>query len=218
VIGQDIGIFGGAYRVTEGLYEEFGPERALDTATSEIAIAGTAVGAAMTGMLPIAEFQFNDFFFCAMDQICNQVAMTGREQIRCYAAKAGVKIDGDAVDRRNRELKEKYAHLVEPIPGNIELLNLLRGSGHPVAIASGSSLQSIEPIMRRFGIVVDAVVCADDVARGKPHPDLFLAAARKLGVAPENCTVLEDAEVGVQAARAAGMKVFYFINAELPPR
>jgi len=73
-LGEDIGVFGGAYRVTEGLYEEFGPERIRDTAISEIAIAGAAIGAAMTGLLPIAEFQFNDFFFCAMDQVCNQAA------------------------------------------------------------------------------------------------------------------------------------------------
>jgi pyruvate dehydrogenase E1 component beta subunit len=73
-LGQDIGVFGGAYRVTEGLYDEFGGERIRDTAISEIAIAGAAVGAALTGMLPIAEFQFNDFFFCGMDQICNQAA------------------------------------------------------------------------------------------------------------------------------------------------
>jgi len=73
-LGQDIGQFGGAYRVTEGLIDEFGPERIRDTAISEIAIAGAAVGAALTGMLPIAEFQFNDFFLLAMDQIGNQAA------------------------------------------------------------------------------------------------------------------------------------------------
>jgi acetoin:2,6-dichlorophenolindophenol oxidoreductase subunit beta len=73
-LGEDIGVFGGAYRVTEGLYEEFGPERIRDTPISEISIAGAAVGAALTGMLPICEFQFNDFFFAGMDQICNQAA------------------------------------------------------------------------------------------------------------------------------------------------
>jgi acetoin:2,6-dichlorophenolindophenol oxidoreductase subunit beta len=73
-LGQDIAVFGGAYRVTEGLLAEFGPDRIHDTPISEIAIAGAAIGAAMTGMLPIAEFQFNDFFFCAMDQLCNQAA------------------------------------------------------------------------------------------------------------------------------------------------
>ena len=74
VLGEDIGLFGGAYRVTEGLLEMFGAERIRDTPISEIAIAGAAIGAAMTGLRPVAEFQFNDFMACAMDQICNQAA------------------------------------------------------------------------------------------------------------------------------------------------
>ena len=74
VLGEDVGRFGGAYRVTEGLYEEFGPERVRDTAISEAAIAGMALGAALTGLRPVAEFQFVDFMTNAMDQICNHMA------------------------------------------------------------------------------------------------------------------------------------------------
>lgn len=74
VFGEDIAVFGGAYRVTEGLLEKYGEERIKDTPISEIAIAGAAVGAAMTGLRPVAEFQFNDFMACGMDQICNQAA------------------------------------------------------------------------------------------------------------------------------------------------
>ena len=74
VLGQDVGKFGGAYRVTEGLFDEFGPERVRDTAISETAIAGIAMGAAMTGLRPVAEFQFVDFMTNAMDQICNHMA------------------------------------------------------------------------------------------------------------------------------------------------
>jgi pyruvate dehydrogenase E1 component beta subunit len=74
VLGEDIGLFGGAYRVTQGLLEEFGPARVRDTAISEIAIAGIALGAALTGMRPVAEFQFVDFMTNAMDQICNHIA------------------------------------------------------------------------------------------------------------------------------------------------
>jgi pyruvate dehydrogenase E1 component beta subunit len=81
LMGEDIGVFGGAYRVTAGLLEMFGAERVLDTPISEIAIAGAAIGAAMTGLRPVLEFQFDDFMACAMDQICNQAAkihfMTG---------------------------------------------------------------------------------------------------------------------------------------------
>ena len=74
ILGQDIAQFGGAYRVTEGLLKMFGKDRVYDNPISEIAIAGAAIGAAMTGLRPVAEFQFNDFMACAMDQICNQAA------------------------------------------------------------------------------------------------------------------------------------------------
>jgi len=74
LLGQDIAVFGGAYRVTEGLLERFGEERVRDTPISEAATIGAAVGAAMTGLRPVVEIQFNDFIACGMDQLCNQAA------------------------------------------------------------------------------------------------------------------------------------------------
>ena len=74
VMGEDVGIYGGAYGATRGLYEEFGPERVRDTAISEAAIAGAAVGAGMLGMRPVAEIMYMDFMSIAMDQIANQGA------------------------------------------------------------------------------------------------------------------------------------------------
>lgn len=76
-IGEDIGIeggWGGAFTVTLKLSEEFGHERILDTPISEIGIAGAAIGAALMGMRPIADVQYGDFIFCAMDQLVNQAA------------------------------------------------------------------------------------------------------------------------------------------------
>ena len=76
-IGEDIGIqggFGGAFTVTLGLSEEFGHERILDTPISEAGLTGVAIGAAMAGLRPIADVQYGDFLFCAMDQIANQAA------------------------------------------------------------------------------------------------------------------------------------------------
>ena len=76
-IGEDIDIeggFGGAFTVTLGLADEFGYERIINTPISEIMIAGAAVGAAMTGMRPIADVQYGDFLMCMMDQIVNQAA------------------------------------------------------------------------------------------------------------------------------------------------
>jgi pyruvate dehydrogenase E1 component beta subunit len=74
ILGEDIGVYGGAFGVTRGMIEEFGEERVRDTPISEAAITGCAVGAAMTGMRPIVEIQFSDFCTIAMDQIVNQAA------------------------------------------------------------------------------------------------------------------------------------------------
>jgi len=75
-IGEDIGIYGGAFKVTEVFIDRFGPERVIDTPIAESAIVGAAFGASLTGMRPIAEFQFMDFISCAMNQISNMVAKT----------------------------------------------------------------------------------------------------------------------------------------------
>jgi pyruvate/2-oxoglutarate/acetoin dehydrogenase E1 component len=72
--GEDVAEAGGAFKVTPGLWEEFGPDRVRDTPISEQAIVGTALGAAITGLRPVAELMFADFIAVAMDQIVNQVA------------------------------------------------------------------------------------------------------------------------------------------------
>ena len=77
LLGEDIGVpggFGGAFTVTLGLEKEFGHERVLDTPISEAAIAGVAAGAAMGGLIPVADVQYGDFIFIAMDQLANQAA------------------------------------------------------------------------------------------------------------------------------------------------
>lgn len=74
ILGEDIGVYGGAFGVTNGMIDEFGPERVRITPISEAAISGCAVGAAMMGMRPILEIQFSDFVMIAMDNIVNQAA------------------------------------------------------------------------------------------------------------------------------------------------
>lgn len=74
LMGEDIGVYGGAFQVTGDLIERFGPERVMDTPISELGGAGVAVGAAVTGLRPIFEFQFSDFAALAMEQIVNQAA------------------------------------------------------------------------------------------------------------------------------------------------
>jgi pyruvate dehydrogenase E1 component beta subunit len=74
VLGEDVGKFGGVFRATQGLYEEFGPDRVIDTPLAESGIIGTAVGMALYGLRPVPEIQFADFIFPAMDQIVSEVA------------------------------------------------------------------------------------------------------------------------------------------------
>ncbi len=74
VIGEDIGEYGGAFKLTEGFIDEFGAERMIDTPISEAAIVGAACGAALMGMKPVAEFQFIDFISCGFDMLTNYAA------------------------------------------------------------------------------------------------------------------------------------------------
>jgi 2-oxoisovalerate dehydrogenase E1 component beta subunit len=71
VMGEDIGVFGGAFKVTDGFIDEFGPDRVMDTPLAESGIIGTAVGAAVVGMRPVCEMQFSDFISCGFDQLVN---------------------------------------------------------------------------------------------------------------------------------------------------
>jgi len=71
LMGEDIGVFGGAFKVTDGFVDEFGPDRVMDTPLAESGIIGTAIGAAVVGMRPVCEMQFSDFICCGFDQLVN---------------------------------------------------------------------------------------------------------------------------------------------------
>src|SRR3954468_21676807 len=74
VIGEDVGVYGGAFKITEGFIHHFGKERVIDTPIAEMAIASAAFGASITGLRPVAEFQFMDFISSAHSQIVNHIA------------------------------------------------------------------------------------------------------------------------------------------------
>jgi HAD superfamily hydrolase (TIGR01509 family) len=145
-------------------------------------------------------------------QFYSQAGMTGREQIAFFAKRAGSTIDVEAVYRRKGELFLGHLDEVRPIPAGVELLATVRAAGSRTAIASGSSRPSMLPVIDRLGLASDAVVTSEDVSRGKPNPDLFLRAAELLGVPAERCIVVEDSDVGIEAARRAGMLSLRFFN------
>ncbi|MDB5895456.1 MAG: phosphatase [Rhodoferax sp.] len=103
-------------------------------------------------------------------------------------------------------------------PGVAELLDWLDAAGLPRAVATSSALPKALHHLERAGIAqrFNAILCRDDVARGKPHPDLYLAAAAALGLLPGQCLALEDSYNGVRAAFAAGMPVI-MVPDLLPP-
>lgn len=108
-------------------------------------------------------------------------------------------------NHRYLQLARTSTHVYPEMRGFVELL---AAEGVPMAVASGSSPEAIEAILTGTGLaaLVTTAVSADEVAHGKPAPDVFLEAARRLGAEPSGCVVLEDAAPGAAAAHAAGMR------------
>jgi HAD superfamily hydrolase (TIGR01509 family) len=99
---------------------------------------------------------------------------------------------------------------IAPRPGALELLDAVRGAGIPVGLATNSSRAFLERALMSAGLTdgnFDVMVSAEQVAAGKPAPDIYLAVCAALGAAPERAAALEDSPTGVAAARAAGMFV-----------
>lgn len=119
-----------------------------------------------------------------------------------------LKLDPVAVAMAKREAFLKRLHTVTLIEEVAEFAQSLRGKV-PMAIATGGSRMVIEKTLKIVGISdwFDEVVTADDVAEGKPAPDIFLRAAKLLAVDPKKCLALEDAPSGILAAQRAGMEV-----------
>ncbi|MFI1209689.1 HAD family hydrolase [Streptomyces sp. NPDC020802] len=109
---------------------------------------------------------------------------------------------------KNRRYLELAGASTEVYPEMRKFVELLAGDGVPMAVASGSSRRAIEAILAGTGLdaYLHTVVSAEEVAHGKPAPDVFLEAARRLGAAPGECVVFEDAAPGVAAAHEAGMR------------
>ncbi len=122
--------------------------------------------------------------------------------------------DPEEVRRLTRKKGEYYREIVrsegiEALPGVLDWMERLNAAGIPMAVASSTSRENIQLVLERLGLesYFRGIVSGDEVKRGKPEPDVFLAAADRIGMAPGRCVVFEDAQVGIDAARAAGMRV-----------
>lgn len=121
-------------------------------------------------------------------------------------AKFGLNLDPD----QTTQLKERYYHdlipEVLPIEPVVDLVKQFHGTA-PLAVASGGFREIVLATLRALDLehYFDAIVGAEDVVHGKPHPDPFLEAARRIGVDPEHCLVFEDSPLGMESARRAGM-------------
>jgi HAD superfamily hydrolase (TIGR01509 family) len=117
-----------------------------------------------------------------------------------------------------RRLAERYRRSLPLVPGAIQAVRRI-AARWPLGLASSSNRPLIELALELAGLteLFRAVVSSEEVPRGKPAPDVYLEAARRLGVAPERCAAVEDSHSGIRSARAAGMWVVAIPNPTFPP-
>jgi len=118
----------------------------------------------------------------------------------------GLNMSPAEVARQKEEYYYEILHQLEPVPEVLEQIHLNHGK-IPFAVVSGGTRESVTKSLTALNILdkFDTLVCAGDYQKSKPDPEPFLLAAERLGVAPEDCLVFEDTEIGIQSATAAGM-------------
>ncbi|MEO3978285.1 HAD family phosphatase [Streptomyces sp. CAU 1734] len=154
----------------------------------------------------LAEYGVTDF---GWERHTDFIGIGTRETLE--ALRAEYRIDAPVAELlagKNRHYLELAAASTEVYPEMRAFVELLHTAGVPMAVASGSSRAAIAAVLAGTGLdaFIPVTVSAEEVPRGKPEPDIFLAAAKLLGAAPSDCVVLEDAPPGAAAARAAGMR------------
>ena len=142
------------------------------------------------------------------------------ERVRAIVeAESGRPLPADFEDRYHRQLFAAFDRGLSPVAGVEAVIERLEEAGTRFCVASSGSHQRVERALRRTGLwerFAGRVFSAEDVARGKPAPDLFLHAASRMGADPAATVVIEDSPLGVEAARSAGMAVIGF--AAVTPR
>jgi beta-phosphoglucomutase family hydrolase len=128
------------------------------------------------------------------------------EIIAALNVREGLAMPVEEITRRKEGMYYKILPELKAVPEVLEHIQMSHGK-IPFAVVSGSTRDSVTRSLRALGILdrFETLVCAGDYTKSKPDPEPFLIAAERLGVAPEDCLVFEDTEMGIQAATAAGM-------------
>jgi len=149
----------------------------------------------------------------------DMMGMSSLEWSRYMAEELGVPVTSDEINAAVVErMLERYGSAPPLIPGAVEAVRRVAAQW-PLAIASSSNPELIEVVVRVSGLadVFETAVSSQEVPRGKPAPDVYLEAARRLGVDAARCAAVEDSHNGIRSARAAGMRVVAVPNPHFPP-
>ncbi|MET9524776.1 HAD family hydrolase [Streptomyces coeruleorubidus] len=158
------------------------------------------------GRQTLAEHGVRDFDWTDHERY---VGISTQETVADWIERYGMRASVEELfTAKNRRYLELARSSTRAYPEMRKFVELLAAEGVPMAVASGSSPEAIEAVLTGTGLDAHlrTVVSADEVAHGKPAPDVFLEAARRLGADPAACVVLEDAAPGAAAAHAAGMR------------
>jgi HAD superfamily hydrolase (TIGR01509 family) len=149
----------------------------------------------------------------------DMMGMSSTEWSRYMADVIGLPEPPDEINREVvRRLTELYREQLPAIPGAREAVERL-AERWPLGLASSSNRELIDLVLELLGVehLFTATVSSEEVARGKPAPDVYLEAARRLGVDPSRAAAVEDSHNGILSAKAAGMRVIAIPNAHFPP-
>ena len=147
------------------------------------------------------------------------MGMSSTEWSRYLHDSAGVPDEPEAIDAEVvRRMLQAYRRHLPLVPGAVEAVERL-AARFPLGLASSSNRPLIDEVLELAGLApcFRATVSSEEVARGKPAPDVYHEAARRLGVAPERCAAIEDSHAGIRSAHAAHMRVVAIPNASYPP-
>jgi HAD superfamily hydrolase (TIGR01509 family) len=147
------------------------------------------------------------------------MGMSSTEWSRYLHDTAGIPDEPEAINADVvRLMLDAYERKLPLIDGAVDAVQRLART-YPLGLASSSNRQLIDAVLRAAGLEGDftATVSSEEVARGKPAPDVYLEAARRLGVEPMDCAAVEDSHGGIRSAKAAGMRVIAIPNPSYPP-